>query len=454
MTAIKPVNPRRVRAVNHGEKRTGPVVYWMHRDMRLRDNWGLLYARELAQAQGAPLAVLFCLAPRFLDATIRQYGFLLRGLHELAGDATRLRLPFFLRLSDDIPAEVLRFTRQNGVGALVTDFDPLRVKRSWVETVGREAGCGVLEVDSRNIVPCWVTSDKQEYAARTIRPKIHRLLPEFLEEYPEFDPLDAEWTGEKPGTDFDAAWQHLKVDESVPEVDWLQPGETAARAMLDDFIDNRLTTYAEIRNDPTKNGQSNLSPYLHFGQLSAQRAALEVSRSRRKQESRDAFLEELIVRRELSDNFCYYNQQYDSPTSFAGWAATTLAEHEDDLREYVYTEAELETAQTHDPLWNAAQMEMVHRGKMHGYMRMYWAKKILEWTNTTEHAMRVAIRLNDKYQLDGRDSNGYTGVAWSIGGVHDRAWKERPIFGKIRFMSFGGARSKFDVKAYIQINSF
>ena len=200
------------------------------------------------------------------------------------------------------------------------------------------------------------------------------------------------------------------------------------------------------RNNPNLDGQSNLSPYLHFGQIAASRVALEVIKSMK---DAGAFLEELIVRRELSDNFCYYNQNYDNLQGFPAWARSTLEEHSRDRREYLYTVEELERGSTHDDLWNAAQLEMVQRGKMHGYMRMYWAKKILEWTESPAEALRAAIYLNDRYELDGRDPNGYVGAAWSIGGVHDRAWKERAIYGKVRYMSYNGSKRKFDVPGYI-----
>jgi deoxyribodipyrimidine photo-lyase len=213
-----------------------------------------------------------------------------------------------------------------------------------------------------------------------------------------------------------------------------------------------LQEYDEKRNDPTENSVSNLSPYLHFGQISAQRVALEVKKSQAKSEKKDSFLEELVVRRELSDNYCFYNEKYDQFEGFHPWAQKTLNEHRGDKREYLYSSEEFEEAKTHDDLWNAAQMEMVLRGKMHGYMRMYWAKKILEWTESPESALEIAIYLNDKYELDGRDSNGYTGIAWSVGGVHDRAWNERPVFGKIRYMSYNGCKRKFDIQSYIQKN--
>ena len=229
----------------------------------------------------------------------------------------------------------------------------------------------------------------------------------------------------------------------------LQLGEAAAHRHLHGFITNGLNRYDELRNDPNAAGQSGLSPWLHFGQLSAQRVALESARAAAGTVSGDAFLEELIIRRELSDNFCWYNMNYDRLEGFPVWALKTIADHRHDRRDAVYSHGQLEMGETHDPLWNAAQMEMVTTGRMHGYLRMYWAKKILEWTASPEDALEMAICLNDRYQLDGRDPNGYAGIAWSIGGVHDRAWGERPVFGKIRYMNATGCRRKFDVDRYI-----
>jgi deoxyribodipyrimidine photo-lyase len=196
---------------------------------------------------------------------------------------------------------------------------------------------------------------------------------------------------------------------------------------------------------------SHLSPYLHFGQLSAQRVALEAQGYDADIPAQEAFLEQLVVRRELSDNFCFYEPAYDRFEGLPAWARETLDRHRTDPRPYLYGLEEFEEARTHDPLWNAAQSQMVKTGYMHGYMRMYWAKKILEWTESPEEALRVAIYLNDRYELDGRDPNGYTGIAWCIGGLHDRAWGERPVFGKVRYMSAGGARRKFDAAAYIDM---
>ncbi len=245
---------------------------------------------------------------------------------------------------------------------------------------------------------------------------------------------------------------NLKINFDVKEVDWIKSGEDEASKMLQFFIEEKFTRYNEDKNNPTLHGQSNLSPYLHFGQISAQRIALTVEQLCEDSESKKSFLEELIVRSELSDNFCYYNKNYDSFDGFRNWAKESLNHHKNDKRDFVYSREQFENSETHEVLWNAAQTELVKTGKLHGYMRMYWAKKILEWSSSPEEAMQIAVYLNDKYELDGRDPNGYTGCAWSIGGVHDRAWGERPVFGKIRYMNFNGAKRKFDVDEYISQN--
>jgi deoxyribodipyrimidine photo-lyase len=446
------VDSRRIRVLKEGDQSTGPVVYWMSRDQRVADNWALLFAQELALERKAPLAVAFCLVPGFLGATIRHYGFMLKGLREVETRLGELGIPFFL-VSGEPGRELPRFVREHKVSSLVTDFDPLRVKGEWKGRVAERVDLPIYEVDGRNIVPCWIASSKQEFAAYTLRPKIRRALPDFLTEFPTLRRHPIPFKGPVPPTDWARIEGSLQVDSAVPEVAWLKPGERAARGVLRQFLHARLSCYPERRNDPTRDGVSHLSPYLHFGQISAQRVALEVrTQERVNAEARDAFLEELIVRRELSDNFCFYNPDYDCFPGFPGWAQKTLDEHRRDRREYVYSVKEFEEGRTHDDLWNAAQLEMVRTGKMHGYMRMYWAKKILEWTKSPEEALRIAIYLNDRYELDGRDANGYVGIAWAIGGVHDRAWGERPIFGKIRFMSAGGCRSKFNVKAYVERN--
>lgn len=443
------INEKRARAIKDVKMTGGSVVYWMSRDQRAKDNWALLFAQQIAVARRSPLSVCFCLVPSFLNATVRQYGFMLKGLAALEKALAAKKIPFFL-LTGEPEREVPRLLAREAAGTLVTDFDPLDIKQSWKERVVAKVKIPVHEVDAHNIVPCWIASQKQEYGAYTLRPKIHRLLPEFLEPFPNLKKHPIPHESRQKGTDWAKVWKKVKADRSVTEVNWIKPGEQAAKTVLHRFLKKGLFDYNRLRNDPTESGQSNLSPYLHFGQISAQRVALAVSQVSGDVQAEEAFLEELIVRRELSDNFCCYAPNYKTMESFPSWARKTLHEHREDRREYLYSMEKFEKAATHDPLWNAAQMEMVKVGKMHGYMRMYWAKKILEWTESPEEALHVAIYLNDKYELDGRDPNGYTGIAWSIGGVHDRAWGPRPIFGKIRYMSYNGCKSKFKVDQYIE----
>ncbi len=438
----------RMRIVKEGTVGRGPVIYWMSRDQRVRDNWALLFSQELAVKLKRPLGVSFCLAPQFLGATIRHYDFMLGGLQETEENLMKKNIPFFL-LKGLPEEEIPEFVERWKTAALVTDFDPLRVKRNWKEKAVSRVNIPVYEVDAHNIVPCWTASLKQEFAAYTFRPKVKKMLPTYLGSIPSLKKHSISWTGETEKTDWDGARDGLRVDRSVKKVEWIRPGERAAHHVLQYFVKNKLPGYAKNRNDPNQEALSNLSPYLHFGHISAQRVALEVRKANAPAVDRAAFLEELIVRRELSDNFCFYNKRYDSFGGFPDWARKTLDEHRRDKRDFIYTLKQFELGQTCDELWNAAQMEMVKTGKMFGYLRMYWAKKILEWTKNPEQALKIAIFLNDKYELDGRDPNGYTGIAWSIGGVHDRAWFPRPVFGKIRYMSYKGARSKFDTKAYI-----
>ncbi len=432
-----------------GAEGEGPIAYWMSRDQRAEDNWALLHAQQLALLRKEPLLVVFCLMPTFLNAAMRQYGFMLAGLREVQGALREKNIPF--HLVSGPPEEMIpRFVNEHKLGVLVTDFDPLRIKRRWKEAVAGKIHIPFHEVDAHNIVPCWIASPKGEFAARTFRPKIRRALAEFMEEFPKLKRHPFPWSGDAQEVDWQHVERSLRVDTTMSKIDWIAPGHKAAQEMLKHFLARKLGRYNERRNNPTLDEQSGLSPYLHFGQISAQRVALEVGKSTADLASKEAFLEELVVRRELSDNFCFYNDNYDRVDGFPSWAQATLKEHARDERHYLYSLEQFESAETHDELWNAAQMEMVKTGKMHGYMRMYWAKKILEWTETPADALRIATYLNDRYELDGRDPNGYVGCAWSIGGVHDRAWPARPVFGKIRFMSYNGCRSKFDVDSYIE----
>jgi len=442
------MNENRKRTLKEGTYEAGAVAYWMSRDQRVSDNWALIWAQKQALQKKAPLIVFFCLVPDFLNAGGRQYLFMLKGLAEVEKKLAEKNIPFRL-LSGPPESTIPDWVRSNHIKLLVADFDPLRIKKEWKEGVRKSIDIPFDEIDAHNIVPCFAASPKKEYGAYTLRPKIDRLLDNYLDDFPQFERHPAPF-GSAPFTEWGKITKKVGLHGNEGEPYWIKPGEDEARQALDGFMENGLRHYNEARNDPTAGGQSDLSPYLHFGQLSAQRVALEVMASGDPIEMKESFLEELIVRRELADNYCFYEPDYDKFSSFPAWARQTLDAHRHDPRPYLYTREELEGALTHDDLWNAAQQEMVKKGKMHGYLRMYWAKKILEWTPSPEAALETAIYLNDRYELDGRDPNGYAGIAWSIGGVHDRAWNERKVFGKIRFMSYNGCRTKFNIKKYIE----
>ena len=443
------MNKNRLNIIKNSIYQSGPIVYWMSRDQRIEDNWAIIFGLGLAKERNQPLVIVFNLVKSFLDATYRQFHFMINGLKEVQLKAKEYNIPFKLLLGDPLD-NIPKFLHEIKAGALITDFDPLKIKRYWKQRISQKIDIPIYEVDAHNIVPILLASNKLEFAAYTYRPKIKKILPYFLEEYPEIDNQKHQFQYE----DFlpDELLNIIEVDRKVREIKEIKPGVSNAKLELKNFIGNRLEKYNELRNNPNYNYQSNLSPYLHFGQISAQRVALEIKKLNIEDANTESFLEELIVRRELSDNYCYFCPNYDNNNGFHEWATKSLQEHSKDEREHTYTLEQFEKAQTHEDLWNAAQMEMVRKGKMHGYMRMYWAKKILEWTTSPDEAQQIAIYLNDKYSIDGRDPNGYTGIAWSIGGVHDRPWTDRPIFGKIRFMNREGAKRKFDIEQYINNN--
>lgn len=442
------VNPKRIRKINDQELKNGPIIYWMSREQRTASNWSLLYAQELAIKHKQQLIVVFTLSNSFLGATLRQYDFMIQGLQEVESNLHKLNIPFVLLIGDPV-LDLISYSKQIKAGAIISDFDPLRIKTIWRTEMAKQSTCAFFEVDAHNIVPCWLASPKAEFGAYTIRPKIKKLLPEFLKPYPKLKNQTLKTLKTKKA-DWNLAYKSLKIDESVAKVDWLKPGEKVAKKALSSFIKDKLKDYDEHRNNPNLKAQSYLSPYLHFGHISAQEIALKLEDNIHAA----AFLEELIIRKELADNFCYYHKDYDSTDAFPNWAKETINNHKRDKREYLYSQTKLEYSKTHDDLWNATQLGLVKKGTIPGYLRMYWAKKILEWTKSATEAQNIAIYLNDKYQLDGRDPNGYTGIAWSIGGVHDRAWSNRPVFGKIRYMNYNGCRSKFDIKEYIKNNNY
>lgn len=513
------------------------VVYWMNRDCRINDNYALVFAEQIAKKQQVPLIILYNLHSSFLGSTYRQYHFKTSGILECARNASQIGVPFIIlhepiindkktnkektnsKKNINDAEKLLDVINQLYPVAIVTDFSPLKIQRVWSDYVRKHSTCAMFGVDTHNIVPCWTASTKQEFAARTFRPKISKLLKRFLvtpqslrgEEkkisnssnlaksiseienlnphvYSNFNQkrmdklLDLKIAGfpnifhinisRSQNHSLDSSGESIINIAHKPSSVFV-PGNLAGLNMLNEFVTKKIYKYNEFRNDSNIDACSNLSPYLHYGQISPQRVALEVlnhavqkgysakdvlpieiktiERSNVIDEVKNyiTYLEELIVRRELADNFCFYNSNYDSFAGYPQWAQKSLNSRRLDVRQYVYSKKEFELAKTHDELWNASQFELLKRGKIHGYMRMYWAKKILEWSKSPEEASDIAIYLNDTYEIDGRDPGGYTGIAWSLGGLHDRPWFKRPIFGDIRFMARSGAEKKFNVLEYI-----
>jgi deoxyribodipyrimidine photo-lyase len=336
---------------------------------------------------------------------------------------------------------------------IVCDCGYLRHQKAWRQAVARKAACRVVQVESDLIVPVETASVKAQIGARTLRPRIHRQLPDYLKALPPVAVVTPTIKLRLDGVSLDdpaALLKTLRVDRSVSPVSGLfQGGASEGKRRFAEFLKNRLARYDENSNQPQTDDISHMSPYLHFGQISPLYLALEISKAGGPPSAKDAFVEELVVRRELAANFVHYVPDYDSYDCAPGWARKSLADHRRDRRPTVYSVAQLENAQTHDPYWNAAMREMVCTGFMHNYMRMYWGKKILEWSPTPEEGFATTLALNNRYFIDGRDPNSYAGVAW-IYGVHDRAWPERAIFGKVRTMMASGLERKCDIRGYVK----
>ena len=429
------------------------VVYWMQRAQRAWDNPALDTAVALGNALGKPVVVFFGLHSGVERANLRHYRFLAEGVPDIAAGLRRRRVGFVLRRPPG--HRLVPFVDEVRASIVIGDENPLRQAESWRERLSLDLRVPLWTVDADVVVPSALI-EKEQYAARTIRPRIHRHLAPFL--VPSAEPVArVTWddarrdpvlgrTASLAATDL---LDGLPIDHSIGPVAGFKGGTSEARRRLRRFVRSRLQDYDADRNHPDRAATSELSPYLHFGHIGPREIALAVRDSGADLASTTALLEQLIVRRELAINFVTHNRRYDSLAGCERWARLTLAEHRRDRRPTVYTEAQFEAAETHDALWNAAQRQMTTTGWMHGYIRMYWAKKILEWSRSPEEAFDIAVRLNDRYELDGRDPNGYANIAWAIGGKHDRPWPPRPIYGTVRSMSGERMRAKFDVPKYI-----
>jgi deoxyribodipyrimidine photo-lyase len=446
------IQQARIRPLNDLDKPKGDyVLYWMQQSQRAAFNHALDYAIQQASELNQQLLVAFGLTDRYPDANLRHYTFMLEGLGETRKELASMGIKMVLRRGDP-PEVALKIGRRASL--IVCDRGYLRHQKQWRRQVAQAAACPVVQVESDVVVPVETVSGKAEYAARTIRPKIHRQLEVYLSRpvapkvrRPSLgNPLESL----DPG-DIETILEKMDLDRSVAPVSaFFKGGTSQAVKRFDRFVRSSLKNYDQNGNQPQTDDISHMSPYLHFGQISPLYLALRIRQAQRSlPEAADAFLEQLIVRRELAANFVHYTPSYDEYECIPDWARKTLAEHRKDKREYVYSRRQLENADTHDPYWNAAMLEMKHTGFMHNYMRMYWGKKILEWSPTPQKAFRTTLSINNKYFLDGRDPNSYAGVAW-IYGVHDRAWKERPVFGKMRYMAASGLERKCDIAGYVK----
>ena len=396
------VNPVRVFDFNNKPIPKGKIVYLCEREIRIKDNFSLQFALQKSKELNLPLKIIH---PKINYEHLPKEKFIIRQLIQVQQNFAKLNLDF--EIIDTTPLAIIKTINPS---LLIIDFNPI-LKRTWLKNVDFK----VIEIDGHNIIPARYVSDKQEYSAATIRAKIYHNIYPFLSEFNNL-------TTEKVEADY----------------------------VLEDFIKSKLANYAKFKNNPSKNILSGLSKYLNLGFISSQRVAIDVIKSRASAENKEAFLEELIVRKELADNFCLYANSFKDFSGISSWAKMSLNNHKFDIRPYIYTMEELESATTHDNLWNATQNQLKREGIIHGYLRMYWAKKILEWTISADVAFKIAIYLNDKYAYDAPSANGYIGILWAIGGLHDRAFTDYPVTGKIRRMAYNAIKRKCDLSNYLK----
>ena len=397
----KEVNAARIFEINNPPVKYGNIIYLCEREIRTKDNFALQFALKKSREMNLPLKIIH---PKIDYEYFPKQKFMDKQIAQVQKTFQKLNIDF--EIIDKTPFE---FVKKLNPALLIIDFNPI-LKRNWL----KKADYKIIEIDGHNIIPAKYISDKQEYSAATLRRKIYHNIHPFLTEFKNL-------TNEKVEADY----------------------------VLEDFTKNRLPYYAELKNNPSKNVLSGLSKYLNLGFISTQRVALNVIKSDVSIENKEAFLEELVIRKELADNFCLYAKNFKDFSGIPNWAKISLENHKYDIRAYIYSLRELENAQTHDKLWNAAQIQLKKEGRIHGYLRMYWAKKIMEWTNSPEEALKIAIYLNDKYGFDAPSANGYVGILWALGGLHDRAFKNYPVTGKIRRMTYESIKRKYKLLNYI-----
>ena len=427
------------------------VLYWMQHTQRFADNHALIAAIKAANSLDLPLKVVFNIVNDYPEGTARHYHFMLEGLQSLNEKLYNHGIDFNVTTGaflDNLKPFI------DDAAMLYIDKGYTRYLRQIRQTVidyAKNQDCTTFEVESEVIVPVESASSKCEYAARTIRPKLLKLKDDFLHLYdtPKLKNKKANKASQLNHA-IETLIKPLNIDHTVKKTIYFKGGEDEALKQLDAFIENGLNTYHES-NDPSKDLTSKISPYLHFGMISPVRVYLAISdmEERMNTEAVDNYLEQLLIRRELAFNFVTYCEGYDTFDSMTDqWAYETMEIHLGDKRDYLYTEADYLNLKTHDPYFNAAMKEMMVTGYMHNYMRMYWGKKIIEWSPSYEEAYTLMLTLNNRFFLDGRDPNSYAGVAWCFG-RHDHGWKDRDVFGKLRYMNANGLKRKFDIDAYV-----
>ena len=452
------IEPERVRQLNYANLNIAGkyILYWAQMNRRIDSNHALLYAVELGNEYKLPVLYYEGLTCSYPSANDRLHTFILQGVPETAKRLKRVGIGycFYLRRKHSDPNDVV-YKLAADAAAVVTDDYPTFIARRHNESVPQKLKLPYWVVDSSCIVPM-SKHEKREYAAYTIRPKIRRLLPRYLKPADRlkvnhsYDGPTPRWHTEVLPREIKRLVSECEIDHSVAPSVAFDGGPPAAERHLHFFLEKNLKRYAKGRNNPSSDATSDLSPYLHFGQISSLEIALEAQQYAKEHKLVTAeFLEELIVRRELAFNYTRFVDDPGSLENLPDWAKKTMARHAKDKREHLYTRTQLESAATYDELWNATQQEMLLRGKIHGYYRMYWGKKILEWSRTYAEAVNTMVHLHEKYALDGRDPNTYTNILWCFG-LHDRPWGERPVFGTLRYMSLEGMKRKTDWLAYIE----
>lgn len=452
------MHPKRLTTLQSGQKQSNQsyILYWMQQAQRIHYNHALNHAVRLANQWQKKVVVVFALQERYLEANRRHYTFMLEGLKEIQSELEALKITFVLRFGS--PAQVLN-PLMNDAMTLVMDAGYLMHQRQWRKDVLQmvhqshpQVQVDLVETDL--IVPVQMASPKAEYGAYTLRPKIMRIYREYCDgedlpilNHPGMLPI----TSDDEFSSIDQLCHRLNVLD-CPISFYYHGGYSEAIKRLDEFITHHVTYYLD-RSDPKQDVTSKMSMYLHFGQISALEILQKIDDAFNQQritiDVYDALIEQLLVRRELAFNYVFYHHGYDCyDTMTEPWAYQTMEKHANDERPILYTYEEMEASQTHDPYFNAAMDEMRMTGYMHNYMRMYWAKKIIEWSPTHRLAYQTIIKLNNTYFIDGRDANSYASIAWCFG-KHDRAWTERPIFGTLRYMNDKGLERKFDMTSYL-----